>query len=119
MDFVEKGKTHLIGPMAKGFAGQIGGNAVENDVPTGGTRRYVIIATIEGYTRHFLLMVLMIVEHLKSMRSSMIHRCVQTGLVGFFLFVFLKAHLVVETLTKPPCSHSYLTMLFYKDFCGF
>lgn len=70
-DSIEKGQTHLIGPMAKGFAGQIGGNAVEDDVSTGGTRCYVTIATIEGYTCHFLLMVLMILrkyEKQKGMR---------------------------------------------------
>lgn len=65
-DFVEKGQTHLFGSMAKGFAGQIGGNAVEDDVATCGTRHYVTIATIEGYTRYFLFMVLMTGEHMKN-----------------------------------------------------
>lgn len=57
-NFVVREQTHLIGPMAKGFAGQIGGNAVKNDVSTSRTRHYVTITSIERHTGNFLLMVL-------------------------------------------------------------
>ena len=49
---------HLIGPMAEGLAGQVGGEAVEDEVTAGGARRHAGVVSVEGDAGHLLLMVL-------------------------------------------------------------
>lgn len=50
--------TDLAGTEAKGFAGQVGGQTVENHVSTGGTGDDAAVIGIEGHAGHIIFMVL-------------------------------------------------------------
>ena len=49
---------HLISSVAEGLAGQVGGEAVEDEVTAGGARRHGSVIGVEGDTGHLLFMVL-------------------------------------------------------------
>lgn len=44
--------------MAEGFAGQVGGQTVEDQISTGGAGGDVAVIGVEGHTRHLFFMVL-------------------------------------------------------------
>lgn len=50
--------THLVGAVSKGITGQVGGDAVQDDVTTGGARCDVAVTAIKGHTRHLFIVVL-------------------------------------------------------------
>ena len=44
--------------MAEGFAGQVGGQAVEDQISTGGAGGDVAVVGVEGHTGHLFFMIL-------------------------------------------------------------
>lgn len=50
--------SHLVAAVAKGFAGQVGGQTVEDQISTGGAGGDVAVIGVEGHTRHVFFMVL-------------------------------------------------------------
>lgn len=50
--------SHLVAAVAKGFAGQVGGQTVEDQISTGGTGGNVAVIGVEGHTGHLFFMVL-------------------------------------------------------------
>lgn len=50
--------SHLHSAMTKGLAGQVGGDAVQDDIAAGGSRGYVVVVAIEGHTGYFFFVIL-------------------------------------------------------------